>query len=167
MPTIIEGDLQFEFPDTWIAEKYDEWDFHKRKFSHVCNGSKAIDILAIDPGACCWLIEAKDHRMGHSTTAVDLAMLVAQKFRDSLAGLATARVRAAGVEQQASDAGLDCPELRVVLHLEQPPTTSPLFTVAINPANVLQRLKQLVKAIDPRLHVVDINRSQNLPWNVT
>ena len=43
--------------------------------------------------------------------------------------------------------------LKVVLHLEQPAKHSTLFPRAINPAAVLQRLKQLIKAIDPHPRV--------------
>ena len=167
MPTITEGKLTFDFPIGWIAEKYDDWVFHIGSFQNVCGGAKAIDILAVEPASCCWLIEVKDHRTGHQTSAVKLAEVVAQKVRDSLAGLATARVRATGVERLAADGGLDCPDLRVVLHLEQPAATSPLYRSAISRANVLQRLRQLVKPIDPHPLVVDLNGSQNLPWTVT
>jgi hypothetical protein len=167
MPSIEEGNLTFVFPKNWLAEKYDQWLFHVRDFQHVCGGAKAVDILAVNLAICCWLIEIKDYRPGCRTTALELADTVAAKVRDTLAGLATARVRAAGGEQRAAEASLDCANLRIVLHMEQPATTSVLFPALINRANVLQRLRQLIKAIDPSPQVVDMNSSQNLPWTVT
>ena len=166
MATIVEGNLTFDFRPHWITLKYDASVFHVVEFAHVCGGSRAIDIFACEPAGCCWLIEIKDHRRGHRTTAVALAELVAAKVRDSLAGLATARVRALGGERQAADDCLRCQDLRIVLHLEQPPATSSLRAVAINSANVLQRMRQLVKAIDRNPQVVDISGSAHLPWTV-
>jgi hypothetical protein len=167
VPQITEGNLTFDFPNGWLAEKYDGWSFYVGGFQQVCGGAKAVDILAVNSVTCCWLIEIKDYRLGCQTTALNLAEAVAQKVRDTLAGLATARVRATGIEQQSADAGLKCADFRAVLHLEQPATTSTLFPSPINRANVLQRLRQLIKAIDPNPQVVDMNDLQSLPWTVT
>jgi hypothetical protein len=57
--------------------------------------------------------------------------------------------------------------LRVVLHLEQPATHSKLFPRAIDPANVLMKLRQLVKAIDPHPLVVETHQMASLSWSVT
>jgi hypothetical protein len=62
---------------------------------------------------------------------------------------------------------LSCTEIRVVVHLEQPATPSRLFPRAIKPADVLQRLKQLVKAIDPHPRVVEKAAMEGIPWKVT
>jgi len=167
VPRIHEGNLIFDFPSDWLAEKYDQWSFHIHHFQQVCGGAKAIDILAVNT-VTCWLIEVKDYRRGCKTTALELADVVAQKVRDTLAGLASARVRGLGTERQAADACLKCADLRVVLHVEQPAAASAIFPSPINPANVLQRLRQLVKAVDPKPLVVDISASpkHQLPWAV-
>lgn len=166
MPIIHEGNLTFDFPKDWLAEKYDGWSFYVHQFQQVCGGAKAIDILAVNWGICCWLIEVKDYRRGCQTTALSLADAVAQKVRDTLAGVASARIRATGNERQAADAGLKCANFRVVLHMEQPATVSAIFPSPINRANVLQRLKQLIKAVDPSPQVVDMRTSNSLPWTV-
>ena len=57
--------------------------------------------------------------------------------------------------------------LRVVLHLEQPRTHSKLFPRAIDPAKVLQKLRQLVKPIDAHPLVVETSRMASLAWTVT
>ena len=165
MPSITERNLRFDFPAKWIAVKYDELSFYTRQFQHV-SGAGAVDILAIEPAGCCWLIEAKDYRQGHQTSAVRLAAVVAQKVRDTLAGLATARVRATGGDQRVAQACMTCSDLRVVLHMENPTLASALFTRAINPANVQLALKPLVRAIDSRFQVVDTQNSVHLPWTV-
>jgi hypothetical protein len=53
------------------------------------------------------------------------------------------------------------------LHLEQPATHSKLFPRAIDPANVLMKLKQLVKPIDPHPLVVETGHMASLTWTVT
>ncbi len=56
--------------------------------------------------------------------------------------------------------------LRVVLHLEQPGKHSKLFPRAIDPAKILQRLKQLLKAIDAHPKVLESGRMDNVVWTV-
>ena len=145
--------------------KYDELLFYTTKFQHVFK-AKAIDILAIEPNGCCWLIEVKDYRTGHQTSAVKLAEVIAQKARDSLAGLATARVRATGQEQRIAESSMTSSDLRVVLHMENPSVISALFTKTIDPADVQAALRPLVKSIDSRFQVVDSQTSVHLPWTV-
>ena len=180
MPTITEGQLTFDFPNGWQSSKFDDWSFYRNQFSKVgdahvpCSycqkenaaGSKAIDILAIDGNACCWVIEIKDFRLHRREKVVDLADEVALKVRDSLAVLTVARINAndANEKAMASDA-LKCSKLRVVLHLEQPVHPG-LHRNPINPANVLQRLKQLIKAIDPHPLVIDMRRLSSIAWSV-
>ncbi len=165
MPSITEDNLTFDFPAAWTAVKCDELLFYTKQFQHVLK-AKAVDILAIEPGGCCWLIEVKDYRKGHQTSAIKLAEIVAQKVRDTLAGLATARVRATGSDQRVAQTGMTCSDLRVVLHMENPAVTSALFAQAIDPANVQSDLKRQVRAIDPRFQVVDAQSSVHLPWTV-
>jgi hypothetical protein len=129
---------------------------------------KAIDILALEPSSCCWLLEVKDYRRHVRTKTVNLADEVADKVRDTLAGLVGAQYWANNnaVKNSARQA-LRLPNLRVVLHLEQPPQHSRLFPRAINPAAVLQRLKQLIKAIDPHPRVVEKASIVGIPWTPT
>jgi hypothetical protein len=66
-----------------------------------------------------------------------------------------------------SRAALACNQIRVVLHLEQPAKRSKLFPRAIDPAQVKQKLRQLLKAIDPHPQVVAIGRLGDVGWLVT
>ena len=186
----VEG-LTFNFPNGWRTAQFDEWGFYKNQFQRIGNarlpcsdekcdgeiccarcgktrvaGNKGIDILAIEKTSCCWCIEVKDYRLHRRTKTIDLADEVALKIRDSLAALAAARANAVGDEKTMANAALTCPRLRVVLHLEQPLKHSKLFPRAIAPANVLQRLKQLIKAIDPHPLVVEKAQMNGVAWSV-
>lgn len=192
MPTITEDNLTFVFPIGWEASKLDRWSFYRNQFQRlsgvlmVCGkegcgndlrcvacgragyiGIKAIDILAIEVASCCWYVEVKDYRQHRRTKTIDLADEIAVKVRDSLAALVAARANANDADERTTAAAaLRCPRLRVVLHLEQPAQHSKLFPRAIDPAKVQQRLKQLVKAIDPHPLVLEMTRMQGVAWSV-
>jgi hypothetical protein len=168
MPEIREGKLIFSFPDDWKISKYDEWAFYRKQFLRLAD-PKAVDILAVDPdNRQSWLIEVKDYREYPRTKPMDLPLEIAVKMRDSLAGLACARVNANDTkEQQVAHEAVTGNCLRVVLHLEQPAKRSKLFPRAIDPADIQQKLRKLVKAIDP--HPLVIEKATNLnrvPWSV-
>lgn len=168
MPTVDEGRLRFNFPAGWEADKFDGWSFYRNRFQSVCGGSKAVDILAIEPdSACLWQIEVKDYRRHTRTKAVGLADEVVAKARDTLAALAAARVNANDDRERAmADRALRCGRLRIVLHLEQPARHSRLFPRAIDPAAVQLRLRQISKAIDPHPVVRETGRMEGCPWTV-
>jgi hypothetical protein len=168
MTAITEGGLTFTFPNGWQASQFDAWSFYINQFQSVCGGAKAIDILAIQPKECCWSIEVKDYRQNPRTKTIELPEEIACKVRDSLAALVAASVNANdGDEKGMAIAALRCPRLRVVLHLEQPAKRSKLFPRAIEPSKVKQRLKQLLKAIDPHPLVLETSNMGNAGWTVT
>ena len=191
MPSITEGGLTFRFPDEWGATKLDEWTFYRRRFQQLGNevrvactkcsaelrcrscgtsktgGVKSVDVLAINRSYSVWFIEIKDYRGRARTKAIDLADEVALKVRDSLALLVAARTNASGEERDFAISALKCAQIRVVLHLEQGPTRSSLRPVAISPANVLQRLRQLVRAVDSAPLVLARDRLEGVKWSVT
>ena len=47
------------------------------------------------------------------------------------------------------------------------PSIPTLFPRAIDPANVRQRLKQLIKAIDPHPLVIEMGRMNGVAWTVS
>ncbi len=168
MEPVTEGRLTFTFPNYWITSKFDDWSFYRNQFQKVCRGTKAIDVLAIEPGVCFWKIEVKDYRRYPRTKPTHLAHEIAYKIRDSLAALVAAKVNANDAGEKAmAEAALKCPRLRVVLHLEQPAKHSKLFPRAIKPADIQQRLKQLLKAIDPHPLVIEMSRMSGVVWSVT
>jgi hypothetical protein len=194
MPTtIVEGSLQFEFPEGWKASKFDEWSFYRNQFARVgdaemrCNregcggivecascgrkrvaGTKGVDILALSPDSACWLIEIKDYRSTRETDFAFLADTVALKVRDTLACLAAARWNANDeAERKQATAALAAPRSRIVLHLEVPAGGRALFASSTRRANVLNRLKQLVKSVDPHPLVVSRSDNRRVPWTVS
>lgn len=191
MPTITEGQLRFQFPNHWSTSKFDEWTFYRRQFMKLAGaeiscsacegqlvcaacgskrvaGTKGIDILAIEVGLTCWQIEIKDYRHTRVGNFQFLADEVALKARDTLAALVAANLNANDASEKTAAANaLACPRIRIVLHLEQPTPHSILQTKLSRKANILQRLKQLVKAIDAHPLVVDLDELGGVNWTIT
>lgn len=152
---ITEGNLNFTFKQGTEASKYDDWVFYRNQFNSAFGGTKAVDIICVDTRTA-WLIEIKDYRLHARTKPQDLAAEVAQKVRDSIAGLVAAAANANDQDEKIlARKLLSKRSWRIVLHLEQPVKTSKLRPKAINPADVLNKLKNLLKTIDPHPLVVD------------
>lgn len=169
MIEIKEENLTFSFTEQCEAAKYDEWEFYKKRFQSIKEGTKAVDIVCLVPGTA-WLIEVKDYRKHERTKPSDLVDEIAEKVRDTLSGLAAASANAEnGDEQEVAKRALRRRHWRVVLHLEQMiPTTSALWlSGAINAANVLQKLRGRLKAVDAEAVVLNLQTSGGrVPWNV-
>lgn len=165
-----EGKLVFIFPDDWKVSKYDSWSFYQNRFKDCCSGCKAVDFVALsstDPQGL-WLVEVKDYSRHPRTKAIDLPAEIALKVRDTLAGIAAAKFQADDSEENLlAKKALQMKKIRVVLHLEQPKRHSKLFPRAIDPSKVLQKLKTLIKPIDPHPKVVESHNCQSRAgWQV-
>lgn len=148
--------LHFHFPSP--ASKYDDWSHYRNQFNSTCQGAKAVDFVFLEGGqaSTCWLIEVKDYRVHARTKPIDLADEIAIKVRDTLAGLLSAKWNANDADERQYAARLvGADRVRVVCHLEQPAKTSRLRPRAIEPDKVTQKLRGLIKAIDPHPLVVD------------
>lgn len=155
MIEIIEGSLVFSFSDDATVSKYDEWSFYRNQFNAAFGGMKAVDLLYVAKRRT-WLIEIKDYRTSRRTKTIDLGEEIALKIRDTLAGLCAAQCNANDEkEKTTAAAALKNQTLKIVLHLEQPLKHSKLFPRAIDPAKIKQKLKQLLKSVDPHPVVVD------------
>lgn len=164
MQTIDVDGIAFTFPINWMCSKYDEWAYYKSYAKHR-SGTKAVDLLAIDPSNTAWLIEVKDYRACRRTKPSDLSDEVAQKVHDTLAAVLAARTNASDVnEQLVAQKVIRATKLRVVLHLEQPAKHSKLFPRAIDPATVRFKLKTLLKPVDAHPVVVEINQLRAFGW---
>lgn len=160
--------LNFDFPDDWQVSKYDDWSFYRNQFSRMWNGIKSLDLLAIDPNKTVWLIEVKDYRVNSRTKPSDLSEEVAHKVFDTLAAIIPAKIHATNPdEKQLAHAVSASRKLRVVLHLEQPEKHSKLRPRAINPADVQQKIRQLLKPIDAHPRVVEMASMEKLEWTVS
>ncbi len=191
MPSITEQRLRFDFPEGWNVSAYDKESFFQGQMARfgdmelVCKkckeqlkclncshrkvaGIAGIDILAIAPDNICWQIEVKDYRLTREKQFEFLADAVAVKVRDTLAGLMAARLNAnLANEKSRAQGAVEAKQIRVVLHLQQPPTNNPLRSLKSQRRLVLDRLKQLVKAVDPHPQVVCIGDMDQIPWTVT
>lgn len=159
--------LNFDFPDTWLVCKYDNWSFYRNQFAKMWNGIKALDLLAVDPTGTVWLIEVKDYRVSPRTKPSDLGEEVAHKVFDTLAAILPAKLHANDAdERNIALAVAACGGLRVVLHLEQPVKRSKLYPKAIDPAKVKQKIRQLLKPVDAHPNVVNKTNIEALAWSV-
>ena len=189
----VDVDTQrFDFPDDWQVSKPDGWSFYRNQYQRLLNGvrlpcprcgaelrcshcntaqnagGKAIDLVAVAPNGTVWLIEVKDYRRHRRTKAIDLADEVALKIRDALAAILAAAFNATVPGQRThAQLAIRGVSLRVVLHLEQPTNPSKLFPQSVSSAAVEQRLRQLVKAIDPHPFVLNSTAMNNVAWTVT
>ena len=191
MPSLADGVLTFDFPADWQAAKLDEWSFYRNQFqrlgsglrvtcpkcdvelrclqcqSAMTSGIKAVDFLAVERKESTWLIEVKDYRKQRRTKTIDIADEIALKVRDSLAMLMAANSNANDpAEKKLARAAIGALGIRIVLHLEQPPSHSKLFPRAIDPAKVQQRLKQLLRSIDPHPRVLEMANPGTVGWTV-
>ena len=167
MPTLVEGDLTFAFPPHWVAAQYDDWSHYRNQYIKVRDGVKAVDLIAIDPAVCCWLIEVKDYRRHRRTKPMSLADEVADKVIDTLGGLVSAQTRASDADEQSlARQALRTSKLRVVVHLEQPVAPSNFFRRTIDPVVITRHLKRRVRPIDPHPLIVEMAAMANLPWTV-
>lgn len=169
MTSITVDRFHFALPSGWRVLDYDNSTFYREHFNNVA-ASKAADLLAISPNFDeLWLVEIKDYRRHRRIKPASLIAEVAKKARDTLAGLAAARIRAYDAHtrdfaESAAGVGL----IRVALLLEQPRRASRLFPQVIDPANGRVALKKAVRAIDP--HPMLGNASElaaKTAWTIT
>lgn len=164
MPVVIQVErLTFTFPDGWEAAKFDDWTFYRRHFSRQFNGIKAVDVLAKGPDGVAYFIEVKDYRHPDTTKPTALADAIAKKVLMSMAALLPAKHLASAPDERTLAAGiLNCPSFKVIAHLELPRAHRPV----IDPADIKQKLQQLLAAVDPNLKVVSTINMRNLGWTV-
>ena len=162
----IDG-LLFDIPSDWRAAKYDDWAFYRKRFIRTREKTKAADLIAIDPARTLWFIEGKDYRKYQRTKPSELHEEIAGKVLDTLAALLPAAVNGDDFDEKVlARHALRAERLRVVLHLEQPRKHSKLFPRAIDPADVQQRLRKLIKPVDPHPQVVEMAKMGSLAWSV-
>lgn len=159
--------LNFDFPDNWQVSQYDNWSFYRNQVARMWNGIKALDLLAVDPKKTAWLIEVKDYRQHQRTKPSELSDEVAHKVFDTLAAMIPAKNHADDSEKKMARAVTLAPRLRVVLHLEQPAKHSKLRPCAIGPADIKQKIRQLLKPVDAHPLVVSKASLGTLEWCVS
>ena len=164
MPTLFVEGLHFDFPEGWLASKYDDWSFYRNQFIKQGNHIGAVDILTISSENNAFLIEVKDYCHPETIKPSELAQAIANKVFHTLAALLPAKLYANDpVERQLASAILNCASLKVVLHIEQPHRHSPVVDLA----DLKQKTRRLLRAIDPHLKIVTKSKMQGLAWSVT
>ena len=164
---IIDGH-RLAFPKGWQVLKYDDSGFHRNQFQSFAGGSKAVDAVAVSPDGECWLIEVKDYRRSRRSKPETVFSEVAGKVRATLAGLATARIRANDAdERQFCERTMRAATLRIALHLDQPHHPSRLFKHVVDPRTALMQLRREVRAVDPHAVCCGIGvGAARLPWSI-
>lgn len=180
MPTLAEGNLHFSFASNWRISRYEKW----KHFLHVRQplGDSAVDIVAFRKAKNSpdlWFLEVKDFRIltGEPNAKNDRENLpgkVVRKAADTLAGLREAEDHAENHAERgfAAEAIRHSP-VRLVLHLEPFRGPGKLFPEQPRRANVLQKMKQIIReeqiGLDPQPLVVDLTSSAkaNVPWTVS
>lgn len=167
MSRVAEVDgLCLTMPVGWWAWKYDDSAFHRHQFQSFAGGSKAMDLVALTDDNTLWLIEVKDYRRHQRAKPSSVFAEVAAKVRATLAGLATARLRANDpAEQDLASLAMGCQKIRVALQLGQPTKPSRLFPQVVDPADARLQLRRAVKAVDPHpLCSAGAIDNHRLPW---
>lgn len=161
--------LRLTPPTTWpVFTKYDEWAFYRRHFQSFAGGKKAVDALGLASDDMLWLIEVKDYRRNRRSKPSRIEHEIAAKVADTLAGLAAARIRASGPEQQWARRSAHCSGIRVALQLAQPVRPSRLFPQVVDPADMQIKLKRAVRVVDPHpICVVGDVADSRLPWSTS
>ena len=164
MPQLDIDGLTFTFPSGWQASKYDEWSFYRNQFAKQSKGIKAVDALALGPANDAYLIEVKDYRHPDTEKPSQLPDAIANKVLHTLAAMLPAKLNAnEAAERQLAAAILNCASLRVIAHIEQPRRHIP----AVDLADIKQKLRKLLHAVDAHPKVVSMNKTGGMGWTVS
>lgn len=159
----IDG-LVFTFPDEWKADKFDDWTFYRGHFARQRDGIKAVDAIAIGPNKTAFMIEVKDYRHPDTEKPSQLPSAIADKVLFTLAALLPAKLNATDPnEKRLAAAMLKCISLHVVAHIELSPRHRPV----VDPADLKQKLRQLLRAVDAHAKVVSKQNMQGVGWTVS
>jgi len=153
MPNVDEGRFQYQFPANWIAVNFDKLTFYEKHFQSVAGGTKAVDVVTVEPRSkTLWLIEAKDFCAHPRGKLLPLEQELAEKVRGTLACLMAGRANAGDTGDANNDGlwktAMMLVKIRVVLHVEQPPTRSRLFPQSVDPKTIKDILKRSVRVFD-------------------
>lgn len=156
--------LTFTFPTGWLASKYDDWSFYRKQFSRQFDGIQAVDLLVEGPDATVYLIEVKDYRHPDAEKPSQLPQAIANKVLMTLAALLPAKLNGNDPGERTIAAEvLKGRKLRVIAHIELPKAHQPV----VDPADLKQKLAQLLRAVDAHPKVVSKDNMHSLGWTVT
>lgn len=172
MPTRFhESNIDWSFADGWTVIKYDESTWYRKHFNS-CADSAAVDFVAVGASGCdviCWLIEVKDFTTEPPLPSKDLIAIITKKVRDSVAGVLGGAVNAnTPSEKDFFGMVVGATRLRVAFHCERPVHASRLFRSLPDAADLRQKLRVSLRAIDSKVLVLDSSSElTHLPWAAT
>lgn len=156
--------LKFSFPSDWQASQYDQWSFYRNQFIKQQEGLQAVDIVASSPQGVAYLIEVKDYRHPDTEKPTALSTAITHKVIHTLAALLPARLNANEPAESALAASLlNAGKLQVIAHIEQPGSKHQIVDLA----DLKQKLKKSLRAIDPHVKIVSKQNLRGLPWSVS
>ena len=173
---IEEGSVLLSFENGAKAQKYDESRFYREAFSSTAGGSGGVDVVCLAREAC-WLVEIKEIRRNlaedrglHDLKIQDTLGRAAIQVRDTLSGLATARLRAVGEDREFAREAFSAGKWRVVVHFDQRDSRTSRLRPhgAVSLASLRSKLRKIgsVGAIDPRAVAMDSTSPAEVPWTV-
>ena len=164
MPQINIDGLIFTFPEKWQASKYDEWSFYRNQLTKKWKGIKAVDVVALDPSKSAFLIEVKDYCHPETEKPSQLPEVIANKVLHTLAAMLPAKLHATNLmEKRLASEIIKCKSLHVIAHIEQPKK----HRQVVDLADIKQKLRQLLHAVDAHPKVVSMNQMHTLNWTVS
>lgn len=156
--------LEFSFPAGWQDSKYDEWSFYRNQFAKQQDGLKAVDLVALSPEQTAYLIEVKDYRHPDTEKPSALHTTITNKVIHTLAALLPAKLLANDAqEKEFAKSLLAAKKLQVVAHIEQATGKKQI----VDTADLKDKLKISLHAIDPHVKIVSMEKSRGLPWVVS
>lgn len=157
----IDG-MTFNFPENFDISKYDDWIFYRNHFSKQMSGLKGVDAIAVSDKNSAYLIEVKDYRHPDTVKPSELPDAIAKKVIFTLAAMLPASLNARIVsEKSLASKVLNCQSIQVVAHIEMPQSHRPVVSLA----DIKQKLKIRLRAIDAHPKIVSHDKMQNLPWS--
>lgn len=172
----IEGKLRFDFPKGQAATRYDQWDTHVSVFA-TRHGKTAVDFLY--PGwtaELLYLTEIKDFdrvdkkgRYKNGTYSQELRDDVAQKFHDTLEGIAKSD-RLTRKDEKAFSISVASLGRRAVFHWEVKPGVRADIRkqMLVNMQTALKaRLHKLKSIVHVKVMNIRDTRPEQRPWKVT
>jgi hypothetical protein len=166
-----ESNLDFVFHAGWSVLQYDASSWYRDHFQ-ACADSAAVDFLAVSAaGDLVWLVEVKDFTLKAPDSAKGpLWAIITRKVRDTLAGVLAGAHQAGNPEERAVFArAVTSAQIRVAFHCERPKHKSKLFANLPDAADLRQKLRQTLRAVDSKVLVVDSSTppSAERPWTAT
>lgn len=164
--TFHESNLEFEFAKSWDVIQFDSSIWYRNHFQS-CADSAAVDFIALNiQESIAWFLEVKDFTRDDPSRSKDLIELITKKVRDTLSGVFAGAINASNEAEKIFFSRFRLVKsLRIAFHCERPKHKSRLFKNLPDLPDLRAKLRQTLRAIDRRTHVVDtLSPNDEVPW---